>query len=301
MAMNPRPREETYDLVSLPLLNPLYPLVGSLFYFGGIIVFKRICRLLKTDGTSPQFAAFVFMHNLALCIYSAWTFIYGWKIQLDSFQNRGLFPTWCDYGEVSWNNGMGYFMWLFYLSKYYEFIDTLILIVKGKNPPFLQEYHHVGVVISMWSLTVTRTGLGYWMMLINSGVHTIMYAYYASTVYPLTRNLLAIVKRYITMMQITQFLVAVTFLGSPIILAQVGIYIEKTEEEYLKLCTNTYQRWSIIFSWAYLLPLIILFFTFYANTYTVKPESKILRKGEKESVIKEEKVSVIKEEKVKGE
>jgi len=257
---------------------------------------------MKTDGTSPQFTAFVFLHNLLLCIYSGWTFIYGWSLQVESFQTRGFFPTWCDYNEESWNNGMGYFMWLFYLSKYYEFIDTLILIVKGRNPPFLQEYHHVGVVISMWSLTVTRAGLGYWLLLINSGVHTIMYAYYASTVYPSTKNLLTIVKRYITMIQITQFLFAVTFISLPLLLASCGIYIGRTEEEYLKLCTNSYQRYSVFFSWAYLLPLIVLFLSFYANTYTDKSKSvsKITDKSKSESKTTD-KENVKKEEKVKDE
>jgi len=270
-------REETIDFVSLPALHPLYPLVGSLFYFGGIIVFKRICRMLGTNGKSPQFTAFMFLHNLLLCVYSAWTFVLGWRLQVESFQKRGFFPTWCDFGEEYWSQGMGYLMWLFYLSKYYEFIDSLILIVKGRDPPFLQEYHHVGIVLCMWSLVATRTGLGYWMMLINSGVHTIMYAYYASTVYPLTRGLLSIVKRYITMMQITQFLVAVTFVSFPLILACVGIYIGKTEEEYTKICTNSYQRYSIVFSYLYLLPLIMLFLSFYFTTYNddKKPREKV--------------------------
>jgi len=267
--------------------------VSSVLYFGGIIVFKKVCRLLKTNGTSPQFTAFVFLHNLLLSIYSAWTFVLGWSIEVESFQKRGFFPTWCDYGEESWDKGMRNLMWLFYLSKYYEFIDTLILIIKGKNPPLLQEYHHVGVVISMWALTVTRTGVGYWMMLINSGVHTIMYAYYASTVYPQTKGLLAIVKRYITMMQITQFLVAVTFVALPIVLATVGIYAYgRTEEEYMKICTNSYQRYSIIYSWLYLFPLIILFFSFYNSTYTDKPKDKDEGKSEKK-----EKISSIKVEK----
>jgi len=283
--MNPNHREETYDIESLPLLHPFYPLLSSLFYIGGIIVFKKICKSLKTNGTSPQFTAFVFLHNVLLCIYSAWTCALSWKIQVESMQNRGFFSTWCDYEEVSWDQGMGYLMWLFYLSKYYEYIDTLILIVKGKNPSFLQEYHHVGIVISIWALTVTRTGIGYWMMLINSGVHTIMYAYYATTVYPMTRGLLSIVKRYITMMQISQFVIAVTLLSSPLMLAALlGIYIGRTEEEYLKICTNSYQRYSIIYSYAYLCPLIILFMSFYFKNYASGPSSQSPKLNKKEDL-----------------
>jgi len=268
-------REESYDLNTFPLLDPFYPLVSSLIYIGGLFVLKKICRTLKTDGTSPQFTAFVFLHNILLCIYSLWTFILSWKIQIESTQKRGVFQTYCDHDEISWDQGMGYLMWLFYISKYYEYMDTLILIIKGKNPSFLQEYHHVGIVISIWALVVTRTGVGYWMMLINSGVHTVMYAYYATTVYPMTRGLLSIVKKYITMMQISQFVIAVTGLSFPIMLASfMGIYIGRTEEEYLKVCTNSYQRYSIFYTYFYLCPLIILFLSFYYTTYapTDKPK-----------------------------
>jgi len=132
-------------------------------------------------------------------------FFSSFPLEVESLQKRGLFNTFCDVNEDSWNKGMGYLMWLFYLSKYYEFVDTLILIVKKKEPSFLQEYHHIGALLSMWSLTVTKTGLGYSFLLLNSGVHSIMYAYFATTVYPMTRGMLSIVKRYITLMQITQF------------------------------------------------------------------------------------------------
>jgi hypothetical protein len=36
--------------------------------------------------------------------------------------------------------------YLFYLSKYYEVIDTAILLFKGKKAKTLQVYHHAGAV-----------------------------------------------------------------------------------------------------------------------------------------------------------
>jgi hypothetical protein len=35
---------------------------------------------------------------------------------------------------------------IFYISKYYEFLDTWVLVMKGKAPSFLQIYHHVGCI-----------------------------------------------------------------------------------------------------------------------------------------------------------
>ena len=40
--------------------------------------------------------------------------------------------------------------YLFYLSKYYEVIDSIILLLKGKKVGQLQSYHHAGALISMW-------------------------------------------------------------------------------------------------------------------------------------------------------
>ena len=45
-----------------------------------------------------------------------------------------------------WNKGLGRLGYLFYLSKYYEFVDTMILVVKQKKVSVLQSYHHAGAV-----------------------------------------------------------------------------------------------------------------------------------------------------------
>lgn len=78
-----------------------------------------------------------------------------------------------DVGRL-WNEGLGYYGWLFYLSKFYEVVDTLIILAKGKKSSFLQTYHHAGAMLCMWA------GIRYmsppiWLFVqINSFIHTIM-------------------------------------------------------------------------------------------------------------------------------
>jgi hypothetical protein len=78
-----------------------------------------------------------------------------------------------DVGRL-WNDGLAFYGWLFYLSKFYEVIDTLIILAKGKRSSFLQTYHHAGAMICMWA------GIRYmsppiWMFcFINSGIHALM-------------------------------------------------------------------------------------------------------------------------------
>lgn len=73
-----------------------------------------------------------------------------------------------------WNEGLAFYGWLFYVSKFYEVLDSFIIIAKGKRSSTLQTYHHAGAMMCMWS------GIRYmsppiWMfVLVNSFIHTLM-------------------------------------------------------------------------------------------------------------------------------
>ncbi|KAL8918776.1 MAG: hypothetical protein Q9208_007173 [Pyrenodesmia sp. 3 TL-2023] len=117
-------------------------------------------------------------------------------------------PDTTDVGRL-WNEGLAFYGWLFYLSKFYEVVDTFIILAKGKNTAFFQTYHHAGALFCVWS------GIRYmsppiWMfVIVNSGIHTLMYAYY-------TLNHLGIrvtqgLKSTLTTLQIVQFVFGVTY------------------------------------------------------------------------------------------
>lgn len=78
-----------------------------------------------------------------------------------------------DVGRL-WNEGLAFWGWMFYISKFYEVIDTLIIIAKGKRSATLQTYHHAGAMLCMWA------GIRYmsppiWMFVfINSAIHAMM-------------------------------------------------------------------------------------------------------------------------------
>lgn len=146
------------------------------------------------------------------------------------FTNRALklaannMPDTTDIGRI-WNEGLAFYGWLFYLSKFYEVFDTLIILAKGRTSSLLQMYHHAGAMLSMWA------GIRYmappiWMfVLVNSFIHTLMvssifrnmyisadsiqYTYYTATA--LGYRVPNSVKRTITTMQITQFMLGATF------------------------------------------------------------------------------------------
>jgi hypothetical protein len=95
-------------------------------------------------------------------------------------------------------------LWWFYLSKYYEYMDTVLLLAGGKKPIFLQKFHHCGAVI-VWHLGyVFRFDGLFFISLINSGVHSIMYFYYLMSMFQNMRPVIKDYKMYITMAQVGQ-------------------------------------------------------------------------------------------------
>lgn len=85
----------------------------------------------------------------------------------------GLTPDVTDVGRI-WNEGLAFYGWLFYLSKFYEVIDTLIIIAKGRKSSFLQTYHHAGAMLCMWAGVRYMSPPIWVFVLVNSFIHSIM-------------------------------------------------------------------------------------------------------------------------------
>jgi len=85
----------------------------------------------------------------------------------------GLGPESTDVGRI-WNEGLAFYGWLFYLSKFYEVIDTCIILAKGKKSSFLQAYHHAGAMLGVWAGIRYMSPPIWFFVLVNSGIHAIM-------------------------------------------------------------------------------------------------------------------------------
>jgi len=78
-----------------------------------------------------------------------------------------------DLGRL-WNEGLAFIGWFFYLSKFYEVLDTAIILAKGKRSGTLQTYHHAGAMMCMWA-GIRFMSPPIWMFVfVNSGIHTLM-------------------------------------------------------------------------------------------------------------------------------
>eukprot|EP01083_Nonionella_stella_P197633 726444_1 len=107
---------------------------------------------IKKERKFGKIEAVIFIHNLLLAIFSLLCFINTAPIVFNLFKTYGYSNGVCNFHTI-YNSDVstfGYWSYLFYLSKYWEFIDTWIVIARGRRPIFLQEYHHIGAVIGMW-------------------------------------------------------------------------------------------------------------------------------------------------------
>ncbi|PHH83030.1 hypothetical protein CDD82_3832 [Ophiocordyceps australis] len=196
------------------------------------------------------FHMFVVAHNVLLAVYSAWTFVGmlatmgraivapthpdGLAATVDSLCRLHGPPglgasayfnettrAWQSIGQPAqsgmdpssmgriWNEGLAYYGWIFYLSKFYEVLDTLIILAKGKSSSTLQTYHHAGAMICMWAGMRYMSAPIWMFVLVNSFIHSLMYTYYTLTAFGV--KVPVGVKRALTSMQITQFLVGATY------------------------------------------------------------------------------------------
>lgn len=221
-----------------------------LFYLSSKPLFMRMTKAFQTP-TSVVFRNFVALHNLGLAIFSGVVAWNTWPIVLFNLSTNGFFSTYCDVDGTFWHSGLGAWSYIFYISKYYEFLDTWILVLKGKDASFLQVYHHAGIVFIMWAGVASQGAWLLFVVLLNSVIHTFMYVYFfIKTVSPLTEVKAA---RYLTMAQIIQF-----FTG---IICTLGVFFMGSR------CDTESSRFALACLHIYGLGLIALFVSFANRKY----------------------------------
>jgi hypothetical protein len=217
---------------SLDILRPYYgyfthPVVAFAAVALYLLFSKTACDMvrnalgLKSDSSSIKLLTIV--HSGLLAVYSGWTFYNAFGITKEVFALHSagnsagfvsnFYSMCCDGDGMLWNKyDLGSWIWHFYISKFYEFVDTWIILLKGGKPMILQTYHHAGVVLIMWSICVTQnTTCGMILTVLNSGIHTIMYSYYTLTALKIQLPMKTMIKGFITSSQITQFFVGIGF------------------------------------------------------------------------------------------
>lgn len=187
----------------LPFLNPWHVAFSVLCYFVLIIGFAIIGKILGKHS----YKLLGIMHNLFLYLLSLYMCV-------------GLMVSARAAGYSLWNNPAGTsekdyrvakFVWLFYVSKVPEWMDTVLMLLKHNyhQVSFLHVYHHLTIYCIWWLASFKAPGgEAYYSAMVNSGVHVFMYGYYFLTMtFPTgtVRKVLNNFKFVITKGQMMQF------------------------------------------------------------------------------------------------
>lgn len=142
--------------------------------------------LLKARKAPVPIGSIPAVHNLVLCLGSLVMFLGTLQAAyVDSQENQWL---WASEGKYTWlvcfppgTKSIGrIFFWsyVYYLSKFYELLDTFILVLKKKPLSLLHVYHHAVVVVMCYLWLEYQQSLQVIALLTNTGIHVIMYFYY---------------------------------------------------------------------------------------------------------------------------
>jgi len=76
------------------------------------------------------------------------------------------------------NGAVGFWVALFIFSKFFELLDTVLLVVRKRKVGFLHWYHHCSVLLYCWHAYVWEMPTGIYFVVMNYMVHAVMYFYY---------------------------------------------------------------------------------------------------------------------------
>lgn len=174
-----------------------WPIAGSIFYL--IMLFTVPKFMEKREKFTLNFI--LSAHNLILSVGSGIMFVMTVYYLIPIFRARGLFGLACDPTRQATTGPHVFWYYIFYLSKYYEFFDTLFQMLKKRKVIFLHSYHHVITLWLVYSTMYTRFSTQWGDIVANALVHTVMYYYYYLT----ERGTKVWWKQHITHLQIFQF------------------------------------------------------------------------------------------------
>nr|WRJ69915.1 Elongation of very long chain fatty acids protein [Oceanusvirus sp.] len=187
-------------------MDPLLAGTASVAYVGAVALGVRA---MKNRAEPLRLGVLPHAHNAFLAALSLYMTIeillaaadnFGWRVGMP------LSDVWCVKVEASSESGkrLARIIWIHYLSKFYEFVDTALLVAKKKRPSFLHLYHHATVAFPTWCLMFRAVpgGPAYFCAAINSAVHVVMYTYFFATGIGYRSKT---VRPWITAVQIFQF------------------------------------------------------------------------------------------------
>lgn len=247
--------------IDLPLVRSPTPvvtaIVGYLTIVGCAVLKNAVAPAKSVAPPSFLFKGYMLFHNFFLSALSLYMCVTCIKEAV-----AGKYSVWGN-GVTEGQTSMAKVLWLFYVSKLYEFFDTFIMIAKGsyRQVSVLHVYHHGSIAFIWWAIVYRAPGGdAYFSAAMNSWVHVVMYFYYlcSSLLGKDSRKKYLWWGKYLTQMQMLQF--------------SLNLF----QASYNLLSDSAYPRFLNELLFVYMISLLGLFGHFYVQRWVVKspPKSK---------------------------
>lgn len=191
------PRLKGRPLIDSPV--PVFSIIGTYLIF-----VLRVGPQMMRDRKPVNVKSFARVFNLYQVLISAWTVYtvcvccYKLGIGYGEPPNTQRDPTTMRLINC---------LYIYLFVRISDLIDTVLFVLSGKQSHVstLHVFHHVAVVFNMW-LYLRQNWLYFALpgLVMNAGVHVIMYSYYLLATFPVMRPYLWW-KKHLTLLQIIQF------------------------------------------------------------------------------------------------
>mmetsp|Transcript_53795 Transcript_53795/g.131834 ORF Transcript_53795/g.131834 Transcript_53795/m.131834 type:complete len:268 (-) Transcript_53795:16-819(-) len=251
-----------YEPDVTPLSRTWIPWTTCVVYY----VVLRVLRHLMRNRKAMEFPKVLFLHNIFLSVGSLLLFVVLAATVVEKQVTGGYSLTGmlCSASFHEEGGRLQFSYFVNHLFKYYELLDTVLLVLRKKPVIFLHEYHHAATLVLTWSQLREHSTVQWVPISINLFVHILMYYYYAMTALKIS----VWWKKYLTTLQIGQFVIDV------VACAYAYTVFISSGLDY-SVCYGT--QLGAITGIAILASYLLLFIRFYLQTYSAprRPTKKL--------------------------
>lgn len=238
-------------ILAYPLMDsPMPTLTMCIIY---LVFVKYLGPNFMAHRKAYNLRSAMIIYNFSLVILNAYLF---WKFGVHGW--FGKYDIRCQPVDTS-NSVDGLAMvftgWLFYISKFIEFLDTIFFVLRKKDNQIttLHLVHHATMPFNVWfTIRFAPGGHSSFCSIINSAVHVIMYLYYGLSAIGPHMSKYLFWKKYITKLQLTQFILVVIHSG----------------QLFFRQCN--YPKFFMVYIGFYSILFFVMFSGFYKSAYSDK-------------------------------
>ena len=188
-------------------LSPGLPLA---FAVGYIIMVFGGKALMRQFSEGFNFKHAVTVWDFLLAVFSIAGAVVTVPFTMDLLMNSGNTSTTgftrylCHPPQGLYDGVVGYWVFVFILSKIPELLDTFFLVTQKKPIIFLHWYHHTSAMLFSWHAWILGSPAGLFFAAMNLFAHALMYSYYFLMNFQRGRTMVRPLAPLITTIQILQ-------------------------------------------------------------------------------------------------